>query len=804
MRDFRIWLAGILLGNDLIDGRPLGSLSSQYDADSIKNYNIEKIKRLPRDVHFSARTEFRKPSIPEISRTNEGKFILESDSDEGGFTSRRRPARGVLKTRPWNEWNIPPPGIESGVYHVRQGTTTHLHPQHKQPAHFSLRSEGSGTGTYEIPRHRRGSPVYENSMMSRHPLSNTAFYVHSTSPQFGQHMIPRTSQKSILSPKGRLRSSSPGPLATQWRQLTELASFNEISSVRQPSSFERSFPSTVFSSFHNSNHHTPVIHEIPPESHPLYFPYSYPPYYDQDHPTMPSLYKYPNSRRFHIVGAQVHEPPARYRTRASYHPYYLPPPRYYSPWQPPHRQIDRRFGYISPQHSGIIRKHALLGSGQHIHLSPESSRILNESHNQSFVSDGLRHYVNIPSLRRNANIHREPPRRDPRYLLNPPPSYENQKPLATSSPPRIRPTERRMVADYYTAQHHAHRHFIPPRIPIVSPTTRHVKPPKEISHALPKETLGVKHKTFKRTRHHSAPNLSTSRQEDFDGSSKTRLPSDRKRRIGDLKSRSEEVSYELSNEYSEDQSPDSSSGFGSKNTSHQQSSSQSGQSLSALGLDTSRISEISIKNIKSANQPWEHYRLPEEPQIWPPPRLPPSYEQWLARQMQPQFRVPSAAYRYTQRNYGLPNYLVEPNPSIMPRTTNIGPEVVTSELENEVFDSNELVTIGPSISSPGAAALDISVDNHYEFDTMLSPTPIEDTLMPGSLELSSGGSGSNGNNMRRLSDSELYSTISSKEERKRRSQESMEERVAAMKQEFLEYRRRQAQKNSQTQLESIC
>ena len=819
VRDLRIWLAGILLGGDILDttdSRPLESLNSQYGSDSYKKYGIERHRKFPKDVRYSVRTEFRQSPLPEIARTDDGKFILDKDSDEGGFTSPRRPIRGVFGKKKWQPRTASPEGgwtnavasVESGVYHVRHGTSsTHTHPRSTLQPRMSQRSQESGTSTYELPRDSTKSPViYENSIIARRRPYSSPFYMP-PSPEFGDHIIP-SSPKPVLSPKGRLRSSSPGPLSTQWRQLTQLASFNEVSSVKQPSSVERSFPSTVISSFH-TNQHTPSIHAMSMEAQSPYF--QFPTHsYSKELPALSPLYQYPNARTFHLVGAQVHEPPPQFRSRPTYHPYYLPPPRYYSPWGMPQKPIyDSRFGWVSPQQLAMLSRHAFLGSGQHVHHIPHHRQLVTAPYQHSLMQETPRHYANIPIYRRDAILHHRTPRSYPRLLLNhnhPTLSSENQKPLATSSPPRLRPRQQAYFSNRGEAQSATRiTNFPPDERRIHFPESYSSKRQAYKTNILPyppqKDVSAFRQReSNKRIRHHSAPNLSFSGPNDTEVSRRVRFPPGRSRKGYDHKSRSHEASYDLSHELSQDQSPDSSSGFGSKNTSHQQSSSQSGQSISALGLDTSRVSEVSQKTNRYSDQSWEARRLGPTTQFWPLVRLPPSYEQWLARQMQPQYRVPSVNFEYPLIPKAEIKFSPDSRDTVIrsPRRSALYVPPSVTELENDVFESIDSANGQRNIAGP---ALDISVDNHYEFDTMLSPTPIDETLMPASGEWSS--SGGNGSGSRRLSDSELYGAGSTLGERRQRSQESMEERVAAMKQEFLEYRRRQARK-SDTQLESVC
>ncbi|KAF2353517.1 hypothetical protein FHG87_015725 [Trinorchestia longiramus] len=812
VKECRIWLAELLLGEELLDttdGKMLRSRIS-LDSDSYRRYGVEQRRKFPKDVRYSVHAEFRQSPLPEISRSDEGKFILDKDSEEGGFASPRRPTRGLRGYRNFREWTSPPEagwtnavsGIESGVYRVRQGTT-HFHSAAPEPPLLTMRSDGSGASTYELPRNTFRSPViYENSLVARNS-HRSPYVVQPSSPQFGKHIIPQSPTGPVLSPKGRLRSSSPGPLSTQWRQLAQLASFNEVSSVKQPSSVERSFPSTLISSFHNSNQLTPSMRGFPGDGISPFFQFSSYSPYGKELPVLSPLYRYPDSRTIHVVGAQVHEPPPRFCSRPTYHPYYLPTPRY-SPWGTPQgAYYDRRFDWMSPHQAEMMGRRAVLDSGQHVHQLPQHRIIspYNRAHH-----DSARHYANLPPMISPRGFQQQPsPLRVPHFLLNPLPRPENQKPLATSSPPRLRMRTRGYERDMHPSVHAVSR--LPRVVPdYENRNLRSDRGAKGLMSTVGEHPESRRRQGSGRIRHHSAPDLNTSSRDFKDNPTRSRLHHGRPRRHGD-RSRSHEVSYDLSPEFSHDQSPDSSSGFGSKNTSQQQSSSQSGQSLAALGLDTSRFSENSIKAFAPSDQRWESRRLGIGAQIWPPPRLPPSYEQWLARQMQPQFRVPSGHYSYAigdeNRDFMLSR---RTNPSVIPRhslreVAHSHPNV--NELENDVFDSVDQVDRTATTTATPVANLDVSVDDHYEFDTMLSPTPIDETLMPGSSEWSSVGSAGNGNSLRRLSDSELYGTGSSFGDRRRMSEESMEERVAAMKQEFMEYRRRQARR-SETQLESVC
>ena len=172
-------------------------------------------------------------------------------------------------------------------------------------------------------------------------------------------------------------------------------------------------------------------------------------------------------------------------------------------------------------------------------------------------------------------------------------------------------------------------------------------------------------------------------------------------------------------------SPSSSSGFGSKNTSQQNQSSQSG----------STSAEWRLPPYRPPPPP------PPPPPLLHPPAPPPLVGHWLE---------------------------------------------FTASLEDA----------SPPHSEPGrlrgVKPLDASIDDHYEFDTVFAATPSPSTPRQ---RLGSGG----------ISDSEIYSASFYPPRAKRPSKyDNIEARVQAMKEEFHEFRKRQAKRRRSEELESAC
>jgi hypothetical protein len=101
----------------------------------------------------------------------------------------------------------------------------------------------------------------------------------------------------------------------------------------------------------------------------------------------------------------------------------------------------------------------------------------------------------------------------------------------------------------------------------------------------------------------------------------------------------------------------------------------------------------------------------------------------------------------------------------------------------------------PPVDSPAAVARDASVDDHYEFDADLG-TPVTTPSPGGQRQLSDRG----------ISDSEVYGTFlgTSTSLSPSKQHQDIEARVQAMKQEFHEYRQRQARRRLSHELESAC
>ncbi|KAK7076122.1 hypothetical protein SK128_002364, partial [Halocaridina rubra] len=793
------WVAGVLLGGRLLDStdsRPLDTSAAPQDIssggqeatestsnDDYREYGVQRGRRFPRDVRYSVELEYSQP-LGWISRTRDGRFVLDQDSEEGGFTSPRRPARGIASLVGEDAQEQLPArlvedkGVESGVYHVRDGTASRLHHRQPLPPRFSLRSDGSGASAHEELHPSVRAYVASGRWGGLTPQMS------SVSPEFGRHLIPERPGDMVWSPPTRrFRTSSPGPLSSEWSHLAQLASFSEVSSVQQPSSVERSFPSTVLSSFPESAQGTPSAHGAsgilsPPSGDAVRvlrqrYPRQLPPLStSQVHP-----------RRI-LVGAQVHSPPAQFQRYAQA----WTSPSVSSPWTTPNRHArtwEMKRPVSHPGHPAGRPELTLLESGQHVHSPPlvRTGLVVREAlgHIQPpRIPDIPRHYVNLPPRR---DAYQRILGQDPPYLLKPSTS-ENQKPLATSSPPRPR-----ALLGRHRVQALPRPRPLPP--PPLSSTKAIVPDPlprglgrtrdsdsssdqpviytrERLQEAIGRVRSGL-FGTGPRT--NSAPELSSA------GRLESKHTSGR-RYSKHIASGSHEQSHE--------QSPDSSSGFGSKNTSQQQSSSQSGQSLSALGLDSSRLeaSEVmessDVQDVTIQDTSALFFEPPQRrPSPWVRPRNPPPYEEWAARQVLPQFRMPVLV---GPRHPGV-------KASVVGRRQRLGSTGLDASLDSgssvKVSPRSPAITIPVTPQQP----LDVSVDDHYEFDTVLSPTPGEDVTAEWSRTRVPSGE-------RGLSDSEIYGSGG------RRRHESMEARVAAMKQEFNEYRRRQARRRRSRELES--
>ncbi|KAL7638192.1 UNVERIFIED_CONTAM: hypothetical protein RMT77_011817 [Armadillidium vulgare] len=825
--------------DDTIDSRrPLHSSFEIQERSQLQNQTDEGNE----DPNMSAGGLFDSygRSVGSIQRTMEGKFVLDKDSEEGGFTSPRKPIRSLVKRRSsvlpytiqpnsfvkwvnrgrdryYNRFVAIPTTIEGGVYDVRAGTALQVTPR----VTFST-EDPVGDSPYG---HRIPSNLWRAQYVVQSP----------TSPEFGHHVIPESPNSTLpLLKQRRLRSSSPRPYIDEWNQLAQLASFNdEMSSVRQPSSVERSFPSTVFSSFQNSSQKTPSMHGTPLNAASLL----------QDSVNMEynrviqeqerllqqnkllmrqqelqRLAYTPQRVRYKISQPQdnqVHASyPRPYFPRGSGNMYYS---GHFTSWPTPYRQALVGQAYRAP----------------HAHFRSPRSSLFHPPYREPIVIlpnsySVPHHYVNVPP--RQGHVYQRILGEDPSYYLLKP-SSETPKPLATSSPPRSR-----------VQPQHSHIHMHTPRYP-----RYYVEPDININPSLlvHPETLGESDisidqpVTYTRdrlqraigrvrsgglksiVRPHSAPNLSSAGR----NSGSIYIESKKSDKKGET-SLGPEDTYEKSEEISHEQSPNSSSGFGSKNTSQQQSSSQSGHSMSALGLDTSRIeaSEADKKVTDTSRLDRSRLYLPSSKQSLP--SQVPSYGQWLPRQVLPQFRLPlyhpsvESSLLVETRNANAPQLY---QPSLPQHRTHFpistaAPSPLYQNLDSHVLrtpkqiklrrpDKTQVLSIGTDpaivsnypfhIHSTGFTHLpnlDLSVDDHYEFDTLLSPTPgVEDSNTFWSRSRSLSGE-------RGLSDSEIYGSGGKRKE----AQESMEARVAAMKQEFHEYRQRQAKRRSSRELESVC
>lgn len=780
-----------------LGGRGQDAAGSSADED-FREYGVERGRRFPRDVQYSVELEYSQP-LSWISRTRDGRFVLDDDSEEGGFTSPRRPIRGVGgrpasrdQSRIPAEWpREEVRGVESGVYHVRAGMAGRLHRRQPLPPRLSLRSDGSGASAHEEPR--VGGPARGEPQMGpagRHTMFQPHTSLHS--PEFGRHVIPETPSDSAWSPRSRrFRASSPGPLSSEWSQLAQLASFSEVSSVQQPSSVERSFPSTVLSSFPNSAQDTPTALGISATLPPLRREELVPPhqYATRQLPPLSTSRLRPGQI---LVGAQVHSPPSRFHPQF---PAWGTPshPQLDPAWTTPRRParmwpMARPVGHAARPSGRPVM--TVLESGQHVHAPPLVREALGHIQPPR-IPDIPRHYVNLPPRRDTDQrmLGRAPP------CLLKPSSSENQKPLATSSPPRPRATQGQPGA-----QGLARPRPLPPPPPTSTKTSRAPEPmPRAPGRTRDSDSSSDQPVTYTRERLQEA--IGRVRSGLFGEAPRTNSAPEL-RSAGRSESRhtmrhhprppyggSAPESREQSHEQSQEQSPDSSSGFGSKNTSQQQSSSQSGQSLLALGLDSSRLEASEATETGEAPEPaaaappaWVLVGPRARPTPWMRPPNPPPYEEWAARQVLPQFRMP--VLTRPQKPYMIP--------SVSERRQMLG----SAGLDASV-DSSSSVKVSPrppppiTTPLPPQQPLDVSVDDHYEFDTVLSPTPGEDSAAEWSRTRVPSGE-------RGLSDSEIYGSGG------RRRHQSMEARVAAMKQEFNEYRKRQARRRRSREMESVC
>ena len=795
LRKAQKWVNHWILGTDIqdrVDSRPLRP-SQLYESTSREEdttTTIEEASYGGTQYGSLSSSQYRAKPLASISRTMEGKFVLDKDSEEGGFTSPRKRIKVLSRRRSaslpylqplshmngfytvgpdhWvDHWYNLPSGIEGGVYRVRDRITQPL----QQHPRLTLRSPGSGASA------TRFRPAGYNIISPYNPF---------LSPQFGRHVIPETQEAAaaaLLSGR-RVRSSSPTPYSDEWNNLAHLLSFSELSSVRQPSSVERSFPSTVPSSFQISSQKTPSLHGTPLNAASL-LNESNRRQYEQiirqqelmlrQQQLLMEQQQQLHQERARRTAVQVHMPKTTspYVDASTGVIHYPDRPAWMTPRRPPLQ--TQTYMYTPPYREGTAFTPSRLSS---------------------------RHYVNIPQR----SV------RSPQYLLK-----TSEIPLATSSPPRPRRPKWKPA--------------VKPRSPYLDDSYASSEQTMSYTRDRLQETIGrVRRGAIRTERPHSAPILSSVSWAD------SSIDSGGKRLyVKPLKSgRSHDSSQEKSQELSQEQSPDSSSGFGSKNTSHQQSSSQSGQSASALGLDSSRFdSSDQRKELDKEPPPL----LPKPRTRWfsPSPRYPASQSHFIPRKTLPQFRLPTVQRSHPHFSpptllMGIPRHMPhtsfpmehagieigvipEERPSLgrgglqsshtyvnfkpgrVSQTDKNLTEPLTIKTTPE-FDSS-LLTTAPSLGAQRqatAGTLDVSVDDHYEFDTVLSPTPggEESDAFWSRSRLHSGDRG--------LSDSEIYSTSG----RGKEDNKSMEARVAAMKEEFHEYRRRQARKRSSRELESVC
>lgn len=227
---------------------------------------MEPARRFPKSVRYQVKMEYSQPA-GYISRTADGRFQL-YDADEEGFVSHYKP----IPSRP-------------------TGFQQHeLAPHPRRPSPLMIREYGD--------TRRMGEEVYDSREIS------------------SWERVPEI--HTIYSPRDpRFRTSSPGPIARMKAFPGE-----DLSSVLQPSSAERSFPSTVSSRF----------------THSGVFPPSY---------ELPSL-RILHENLPYVRGYEVHQPvPQQHQVRAQVHEGYYDYPR---PRPIPISWRSERLGSTTPQY----------------------------------------------------------------------------------------------------------------------------------------------------------------------------------------------------------------------------------------------------------------------------------------------------------------------------------------------------------------------------------------------------------------------------------------------------------------------
>ncbi|XP_071454778.1 protein turtle-like isoform X2 [Hetaerina americana] len=683
-----------------------------------------------------------------ISRAPDGRFVVDasSSSDEGGFIPRpswRRPRPRPIFPRP-----RPLPLVAPGS------------PPFDGRA--SLRSDGSGESCLiarRVPRH--------------HLLSHPGPSV--ISQPVGPPMI--TVPATIYTP--HFRASSPGPMAAVtpqaaggdlWFTPTPVHNFSDLSSVRQASSVERSLPTTAatHSGLSGLNSSLRSVHAR----------------YAQELPSLRAIHE--ENGRWQWVRAEVHQ-----------HQHHHPPHPLMRPGQPPP---------AGPMVTTTPLTHRQ--SGRHIH-GPAPSLLLH-------------HHVHPHALL-------------PRLVQQPPrPMVAGHAPshLRVAIPANNQVPGPSMGAVPQTAsKHHIHPSSMGPQsgsgrmapggIPRARlPSRLHSRPPAAASlrHSRSAPELG------------SAENYAVSLRASLaSGSSRGSQRVHPPHVVVGRPGGAPELLHEASPE-----SRSSSSGFGSKNTSQQNQSSHSGQSP----LDGSSISAEwrGAAPLLQPATPMHHHHphhlemppvvelarpttQPGPPYRPPPPPPPPA---WMnPRQARPQFATASTAP--PQGMHFVPHHTrgavppqeapgwPPPPPSLdLERALLRGPAV-----EREPFPSSPpRIPLPPPPPSPVALpssqiveppdpeAPDVSVDDHYEFDTVFAAdgTPTPGTPNQRSIGGSISGFGGSAGGM---SDSEIYSSFYPRPN-KPSKYENMEARVQAMKEEFHAYRQRQAKKKKGEEMESAC
>ena len=726
-----------------------------------------------RNSRYSVHVEY--PSQPGhrglISRTKDGKFVLEDD-DEGGFDLNLPPNR--FRTRsvaivagysPERLYSNMPPGafvVESGMYKVGADREWERpEPIYWKQVVFGARGTGSdGSGT--LPRHRYQQLQRQHQQQQQQPSSHQVGRLGEEDLRRLRAMDPstssliRTSNLELMrqtTSQPRLRASSPldqqVPL-TDW--MSPIHNYSDVSSVTHR---ERSLPSTLLTnplsslsspfsrSAIDSSQSTrsrlmrsgggggttglETLHTIDEEAPPAYTP---------------------GSTNLSVVQADIHVSSGRggggggrrkaddpdYWTRATYRNADAMFPNYALNYPTPIH------GSISPSRQYPDYSQARASFWQSLYVQPQQ-----------------------PAVAASLPFH----------------DYENTRQLQASA----------TAAPQVPARHRT----------VISPDgTRQQQHPRRQSRgedqaSLVSEVLDAEVTALTNS---SSPGSSSSQSGGV--TEKVHVP------VSALSGKRRRMKSPPSSPLSQAES--SSSGIASKNTSQNQTSSSSGQSTGqnpSLSMLSPQVDKMAgLEPILEQHQPF--------------------YENWpiktpaaMAAQYPPPVRPKFFGYQYLSPSSVVDATSVTPHATLALPAKPQATRGVERRVETGVMSPAESLDIG---SRPGSAhsapnPLDVSIDTPYEFDTrtptddLLNIQGIKDALPsqwnrpylgynPRARDTEMGIAAQLARTERVFSDSEIYSPVFPRGRPEPRV--DVTERVQAMKKEFQEYREQQLQQQQQT------